>query len=749
MPSPQVGSTWSGVAERGALRAVALTWQPLGTDHPLLDDVNIEIGAGQRVLLAGVSGAGKSTLLRAFAGVLEDHTPGQLSGEVTVGGLPAVAGRGDVVLTGQQPFDSIVAETVERDVAFGPENLGLPVTEIHDRIAEALELVDFPFLPGQPTAALSGGQAQRLALAGALAMKPDVLLLDEPGAMLDAPSAARLRDAVNDVVVSTGATLVVADHDIAGWNGIVERLVVIDAGRVLADGPFEEVVETMGARLLELGLWVPGAPDPEPVAVDLGRNASRDMRDAMAQARGITVDRRPPLTLKSTQEAKPRRVLCDVDVELRQGELVALNGDSGAGKSTLLAALLGTLPVTSGEVRIGGDDPARLTSRQLAARAGWVPQFAEGLVVGDTVLSSLTATALVLGGDREDVEARARRLLAAVGLGDMEDRHPLSLSGGEQRRLAVVSSVLHTPGVLLADEPTVGLDRVTWAAVAGVLLSAREAGIGVLVATHDAALTRLADRRIGLPSPPTAEEKCSPTAKEEAETRGLLGRSGPLSLLLGAVFLTASGVIAGGLLPLTIGVAALVAVGMVLLRFRFPLGRLVAPGIAIASIAWSNWLLSDPRAVEPALVAALRVAFIVLPGVVAASFLEPTALGDQLGGRLRLPSRLVLAVVAALRRLDGFAELWQEISRARRVRGVGSGRSPFSKARGWGALCLALLVASVRQAGRLTIAMDSRGYSAPGPRTWLGEAAWTREDTVLVVIAALLAILPHLLGALI
>ena len=147
--------------------------------------------------------------------------------------------------------------------------------------------------------------------------------------------------------------------------------------------------------------------------------------------------------------------------------------------------------------------------------------------------------------------------------------------------------------------------------------------------------------------------------------------------------------------------------------------------------------------------AALRVAFIVLPGVVAASFLEPTALGDHLGGLLRMPSRPVLAVVAALRRLDGFAELWQEISRARRVRGVGPGRSPVSKVREWGALCLALLVESVRQAGRLTIAMDSRGYSAPGPRTWLGKAVWSREDTELVVIAASLAALPHLLGAVI
>ena len=734
------------MAERGQLRAVALTWQPLGVDHPLLNNVDLEIGAGERVLLAGVSGAGKSTLLRAFAGVLEDHTPGELSGEVTVGGVPAAAGRGDVGLVGQQPFDSIVAETVGRDVAFGPENLGLPVAEIRGRVAEALELVDFPFHPGHPTAALSGGQAQRLALAGALAMKPGVLLLDEPGAMLDAPSAARLREAVNDVVTRTGATLVVADHDISGWAGIVERLVVIDSGRVLADGPFGDVLETEGDRLLRLGLWVPGAPDPEPVVVDLGRSASRETREDVARARGITVDRKPPLTLRNTRQDEPRRVLHDIDAELRRGELVVLTGDSGAGKSTLLAALLGTLLVTSGEVRVGSDDPARLTSRQLASRAGWVPQFAEGLVVGDTVLSSLTATALALGGDREDVETRARWLLAAVGLDGMEARHPLSLSGGEQRRLAVVSSVLHAPGALLADEPTVGLDRVAWAAVAGVLISAREAGTGVLVATHDAALTRLTDRRICLPSPPTGGEEHSPGTWEGSEPGGLLGRAGPLSLLLGAILLTASGVIAGGLLPLTIGVAALVVTGMVLLRFRFPPGRLVAPGIAIASIAWSNWLLSDPRAVEPALVAALRVAFIVLPGVVAASFLEPTALGDHLGGPLRLPSRPVLALVAALRRLDGFAELWQEISRARRIRGVGPGRSPVSKAREWGALCLALLVESVRQAGRLTIAMDSRGYSAPGPRTWFGEAGWSREDTELVVMAASLAALPHLLG---
>ena len=635
-----------------------------------------------------------------------------------------------------------------RDVAFGPENLGLPAVEIHDRIGEALDLVDFPYGPGHPTGALSGGQAQRLALAGVLAMRPDVLLLDEPGAMLDATAAARLRDAVDGVVSRTGATLVVADHDISGWIGIVERLVVIHAGGVLIDGSVREVLAIHGSRLLELGLWVPGAPDPDPIDIDLGWETPRAMAGVVAQARGVVVERKPPLTLRKARDDCPRRVLDGVDAELSRGELVALRGDSGAGKSTLLAVLLGSLPVASGEVRIGDDDPTRLTSRQLAARVGWVPQFAEGLVVGNSVMSSLTATALALGWPREETEHRARQLLAAVGLDGMEARHPLSLSGGEQRRLAVISAVLHTPGIVLADEPTVGLDRQTWAAVAGLLVATRKTGSGMLVATHDAALTRLADRQIS-PTGGAAGESDGTAQRREARERHespcLLERTGPLSLLIGVVVLTASGVLAGGLLPLAVGVTVLLAVGMVLLRFRFPIGRLVAPGVAVVSVAWSNWLLSDSRAVEPALVAALRVAFIVLPGVVAASLLDPTRLGDHLGGKLRLPSRPVLAVVAALWRLDGFAALWQEMSQARRVRGVGPGRSPISRAREWAVLCLALLVESIRQAGRLTVAMDSRGYSAPGPRTWLGQTGWSHDDTRFVVIAVALASLPHLL----
>lgn len=719
------------------LRATSLTWLPLGANSPVLDDVQLQVAAGERVLLAGVSGAGKSTLLRACAGLLEEHTPGELTGEVSLAGVPVMPGDGRVGFVAQQPYDSIVAETVGRDVAFGPENLGLPVDEIRQRVSQALELVGFPYGPDHPTGALSGGQAQRLALAGVLAMRPCLLLLDEPCAMLDASSAQQLRAATAQVLESTGAGLMVADHDLASWQGIVTRLVVLDQGRIVADGPMTAVLKREGEGLRAKGLWVPGAPEPEVDMVSLPALMNRPR--AALEVSGLTVDRVAPLSV-GLRPRLPRRVLSDAGLRVCPGEAVALRGKSGAGKTTLITAALGLIPRLGGEVVVGEADPGQLTSRALAARAGWVPQFAEGLTTGDTVLASLMATPRALGWPPERAEVAARQLLEVLGLARLSGRHPLSLSGGEQRRLAVASAVLHGPGLVVVDEPTVGLDRHAWAAVAGVLLGAREAGAGVLVATHDEALVQLTNREHRLRSAGVGSVTTSATRP------GLLGRAGPLSMLLGAAILTGSGLLARGLLPLGSGVAALVLVGAVLFGFRFPLRRLVPPLIAMASIAWSNWLLADPRAVAPAVEAALKVGFIVLPGVAVASCLAPATLGDHLGARLRLPARPVLALVAALRRLDDLAALWQELSQVRRVRGLAPGRSPLARGREWATQCFALLVEAIRQAGRLSVAMDGRGYAAPGPRTWLEGAPWGWADWGVVFTATALAAVPHVFG---
>lgn len=230
---------------------------------------------------------------------------------------------------------------------------------------------------------------------------------------------------------------------------------------------------------------------------------------------------------------------------------------------------------------------------------------------------------------------------------------------------------------------------------------------------------------------------------------GLLIRCGPLSLLASSIVLVVGGLAIRDLRAALVGVALQVVVLPILVgRSGFPLWRLLPGVVAVASVAWSNWLFASPRAFEPAAVAAVRVGFFVLPGLVFASYLDPFTVGDHLGQRLRLPARPVLAFVAALQRFDSLAQDWQVLQRAQRVRGLGPSRGVVDRGRSYGRLVFTLLVDAIRQAGRMTTAMEARGYSAPVrtglARTWSRTAPWTFADTALVSIAMALALIPTL-----
>ena len=445
-------------------------WRPIGRRERTINDLDLAIEAGDRVLIAGPSGSGKSTLLNALAGALGTTIAGEQTGTVEVDGR--------IGLLMQNPGDAVVAERVGRDIAFGPENLALSRDEIARRVAEAIDAVDLPYGPDHLTAALSGGELQRLALAGVLAMRPEIFLLDEPTSMLDDDHAQSVREAI--VSLSAGATLVVVEHDIGPWLEHVDRVVVLSRdGEIVRDGA------PSGLHPGDAGLddiWLPGQPAPEPLRVpsEFVSPSSEPLEIVAADVSIELVTR----TLRGTQRTQ---ALTGVDGTIGPGSVTAFTGPSGAGKSTALAAFGGLLTPLAGTIM---PDLRSWRSRRLAEAVGWVPQNPEHGLLTQTVGDELVKTAHRLG-----VSVDVSAVLEIFGLAHLERANPYRLSGGEQRRLALVAALAHRPGVLLLDEPTVGQDRHTWAAVVGWFAAAAESGATVALATHDPLVPRDAEHR--------------------------------------------------------------------------------------------------------------------------------------------------------------------------------------------------------------------------------------------------------------
>ena len=386
--------------------------------------------------------------------------------------------------------------------------------------------------------------------------------------------------------------------------------------------------------------------------------------------------------------------------------------------------------------------PGDLTAPDLARVLAWVPQWSSSTIVAGTVLDEVLTTSRTLEDHRPATVERARSLLTALGLAHLATADPRHLSGGEQRRLSVAAALLHGPPVLLADEPTVGQDRRTWAAVVGLVAAYRSAGGAVVAATHDAHVIDRATAVHRLAAPPAGPTAGRPTATP------LLARCGPLALLTGALL----GVPAGVLSPHWTTSLAVLATQVVLAVVGLaapgpgtpPPGRLrgvglrMLPGLVAAlSVGWSTWFLAG-RDLDPALTVALRVLVIVLPSAVLVPWIDPDRLGDHLAQRLRLPDRPVVATAAALQRIHSFGAVWTELGRARRIRGLGvSWRSPRSVVRHLGALTLGLLVRTLHAAAELAVAMDARGFATARARSWWMPAPWRFRDTLLVAAATL------------
>jgi len=438
------------------------------------------------VLLLGESGAGKSTLLAALAGLLAGDS-GEQEGTVTIDGLDPRHARDRVGMVFQDPQTQLVMARCGDDVAFGLENRGVPATEIWPRVDAALAAVGFRYGREWRTHALSGGEQQRLALAGALVREPSVLLLDEPTANLDPAGAILVRGALTRIPRET--TMILVEHRVAEALPLVDRVVVLAAGAgVAADGAPAEVFARLGAALTASGVWVPGHEVvPRRAAGPAGRELLR--------AVGLTY-RHP---------GADRPALSEVDVVVRENEALAVVGPNGAGKSTLALLLGGLLTPLGGALRAGpaltGDlqPPHRWPAAVLARRIGSVFQEPEHQFLASRVDDELAIGPRRAGQSTPAVRSIVDDLLQRLRLAHLAAANPYTLSGGEQRRLSVATALATAPRILILDEPTFGQDRRTWLELVELLAKVRDEGRAVVAVTHDADfVAALADRTLHL-----------------------------------------------------------------------------------------------------------------------------------------------------------------------------------------------------------------------------------------------------------
>ena len=468
-----------------------------GLRHPgrkawALRGVDLVVEPGERVLLLGPSGSGKSTLLTALAGLIDPSGGALTEGTLVVDGLDPRDARDRTGLLLQDPETQIVMGRAGDDVAFGLENRCVPTEGIWPRVDAALAAVEFPYGRDRSTGALSGGELQRLALAGILALRPGMLMLDEPTANLDPENAAEVRDVLARVLDRTGATMLLVEHRVDEAVALVDRVVVLQAGGgVVADGPPRDVFRERGNELAAAGVWVPARPPAAPAPHARPSPETLVIAEAVAyRFPGSTVD-----------------AVAGVEIRVRSAEAIAIVGHNGSGKSTLAMLLAGLLPPRAGSVVAGeallaghGHEPlASWPARELVRHVGTVFQDPEHQFLARSVRGELLIGPLRAGVDPPEADRRADELLDRLHLAHLAEANPFTLSGGEKRRLSVATALATAPALLVLDEPTFGQDRRTWGELLELLAGLRDAGRGVCFVTHDRAFANaLADRTFRL-----------------------------------------------------------------------------------------------------------------------------------------------------------------------------------------------------------------------------------------------------------
>lgn len=465
---------------------------------PAIRNLSFTAEPGEILLVAGASGCGKTTLVRAINGLIPRSYKGELAGHVRIFGqdtadwkLSQVSQKVGTVL--QDPERQILGTKVLNEVAFGLENLGLPRSEIVRRVDEALEILKIADLRDRETFNLSGGEKQKVALAGVLAMRPSILLLDEPLASLDPASARESLDMVRKLA-GEGMTVVMIEHRVEDVLRIQpERVMFLDDGELRYLGGLDglsKMVDYHAVKLPANDIVERAKDDPAPVTFHFLPGVGRGVEGTEPLVKFENVCFR--------YEAESE-ILHAINLEIRQGDVIAVLGANGAGKTTLVKHAIGLLKPSSGRVLVGGQDTRQASVAQIAGTLGYVFQSPSHMLFAPTVHEELAFGPSNLKHAKSQIEKEVKEALTIVHLEDVEQQPPLALSFGQQKRVSIAAILAMRSRILVMDEPTAGQDYQNYMSFMDSILQ-MPGFAAVLFITHDVDLAVIYANRVLLVS---------------------------------------------------------------------------------------------------------------------------------------------------------------------------------------------------------------------------------------------------------
>jgi energy-coupling factor transport system ATP-binding protein len=473
---------------------------------PVISGVDFVLDEGELTLVVGPTGSGKSTVLRCINGLVPHYSGGTLRGRVVVDGRDTRTHRprdlADVVgFVLQDPVSSFVTDTVEEELAYGMEALGVDATAMRRRVEETLDLLGLAEVRSRALRTLSAGQQQRVAIGAVLASGPRILVLDEPTSALDPVAAEEVLASLHRLVHDLGLTVVVAEHRLERVIHHADQVLLVEGGRV--SPPLEPAQAMVSSTIYPpvIGLGRHLGWTPLPLSVRDARRRARDLRttlpDRTAPPAVPAADATPVCAVERLVVRRGGQlVLRGVDLTVHAGDVVALMGRNGAGKSTLLTTLVGQLAPVSGGVLLGNGadalDPARAKPSEIVARAGLVPQDPTSILYADSVADECAAA----DRDFRIAPGRTREVLARIAPGIEDDRHPRELSEGQRLSLALSLILASEPRLVLLDEPTRGLDYQAKRRLVELLRDLAASGHGIVLATHDVELAAEVANRV-------------------------------------------------------------------------------------------------------------------------------------------------------------------------------------------------------------------------------------------------------------